>query len=282
MNNYNNKMVLKAYESGYAIPAFNYSDIWELLAITEAANEEQAKVYISTNMPVVNTIGVEHCAALGKVSYEQSGRNIISHLDHSTEVELCKKAIDNGYMSVMIDASAESLEVNIDKVKKVVDYAHGKGVVVEAEVGKIRGNSEEGSFDGGEYLAEVDEAVELVNATGVDSLAVGIGNGHGFYKTKPNINIQRLKEIKEAISIPLVLHGGTGLPYDVVRECIGLGMSKVNVGTILHSTYLDELKKEIMKERSSHSIADIFVPVKSEIKKVVKEWIKVCESGNRS
>ena len=268
----------EAGQRGYAIPAFNYSDIWELMAITEAAMEEHARVYIASNMRVVDAMGIEHCSSMGKVAYQMSGGNILNHLDHSTSVDLCRKAVDYGYMSVMIDGSADPLHDNIAKVKSVVQYAHQKGVLVEAEIGRIQGANEEGVFESGQYLAEVNEAVELVKATGVDCLAVGIGNAHGFYKGKPNINIQRLMEINQKIDIPLVLHGSTGIPFDIVRQCIENGVSKVNVGTQLHSGYLHQLRIELAQKKNIYSIPDIFEPAKNEVKKIVKEWIAVCKA----
>ena len=281
MKTYENTFILDAYKAGYAVPAFNYSDIWELLAITEAASEERARVYVASNTRIVKTLGIAYCGALGKTAYEESGRNVLNHLDHSSDPDLCFKAVDAGYMSVMIDASKESLENNIVKVKKVADYAHARGVVVEAELGRIKGAGEEGNFDGGAFLADVDEAVALVKGSGVDSLAVGIGNAHGFYKETPKINVQRLKEINAALGIPLVLHGGTGIPYEVVRDCIRNGMAKVNVGTLLHSTYIERLRKELAKNPAGYIIPDFFEPVKDAVKEVVKEWIRVCGAGGK-
>lgn len=281
MNKAYDTIIKEAKRLGYAIPAFNYSDMWELLAITEAAQEERAKVYIASNSHVVDSLGIEYCGALGITAYKLSGKTILNHLDHSEEVELCYRAVDNGYMSIMIDASAQPLEENIDKVKRVVKYAHAKGVLVEAEIGRIKGINEEGIFEEGDYLAEVQDTIKLVNASGVDLVAVGIGNAHGFYKGKPQINIERLKEINEAVSIPLVLHGSTGIPREIVRKCIEYGVAKVNVGTQLHSTYLNRLKIELAKERSGNNINDLFEPVKVAVKEVVKEWIEICMANNR-
>ena len=275
-----NRYIHMADAEGFAIPAFNYSDIWEMEAIVEAAQEERATVYISTNMRVAETIGLLYLGAMGRTAYELTGGHIINHLDHSKSVELCKRAVDCGYMSVMIDASMCSLEENIEKTKEVVEYAHKYGVLVEAEVGRILGRNVEGTYTGDDYLVQVTDAVKLVEETGVDSLAVGIGTAHGFYKEEPKISIQRLIEVNQAVSVPLVLHGGTGVPADTVRACIQNGMAKVNVGTQLHATYLDELRRQL--ERSTApNISDIMEPVKEAIKPVVKEWIRICKAENR-
>jgi len=276
----NNRYIYTADAEGFAIPAFNYSDIWEMEAIVEAAQEERATVYISTNMRVAETVGLPYLGAMGRTAYELTGGHIINHLDHSRSVELCKRAVDCGYMSVMIDASMCSLEENIEKTKEVVEYAHKYGVLVEAEVGRILGRNVEGTYTGDDYLVQVADAVKLVEETGVDSLAVGIGTAHGFYKEEPKISIQRLIEVNQAVSVPLVLHGGTGVPADTVRSCIQNGMAKVNVGTQLHATYLDELRRQLDRS-TAPNISDIMEPVKEAIKPVVKDWIRICKAENR-
>lgn len=275
-----NQYIHVADAEGFAIPAFNYSDIWEMEAIVEAAQEERATVYISTNMRVAETVGLPYLGAMGRTAYELTGGHIINHLDHSRSVDLCKRAVDCGYMSVMIDASMCSLEENIEKTKEVVEYAHKYGVLVEAEVGRILGRNVEGTYTGDDYLVQVADAVKLVEETGVDSLAVGIGTAHGFYKEEPKISIQRLIEVNQAVSVPLVLHGGTGVPAETVRACIQNGMAKVNVGTQLHATYLDELRRQLDRS-TAPNISDIMEPVKEAIKPVVKDWIRICKAENR-
>lgn len=264
---------------GCAIPAFNYSDIWEFGAILEAAKEANSPVYTATNMRVAYSIGLPYLGALGMSAYEQSEGKVRNHLDHSTSVELCKQAVDCGYHSVMIDASACSLEENIAQTAEVVEYAHRHGVVVEAEIGRVLGRNVEGTYLGDDYLVRVEDAVALAEKTGVDSLAVGIGTAHGFYKEKPNINIQRLQEVNAEVKIPLVLHGGTGVPYEIVRACIENGMAKVNVGTLLHATYVDTLR-ERMKTFEGTNISDLMEPVRDAIKDNIREWIHVCGSQN--
>lgn len=278
---YENQMLKDAYQRGYAIPAFNFSDIWELLAITQAAKEERAKVYVATNMKIVKTLGFDYCSALGTQAYISSNKAAMLHLDHATDTNVCLKAVDYGYKSVMVDASACELDENIAKTKKVVEYANAKGTLVEAELGRIMGNNAEGNFTGGDFLAEVDECVKLIEATGVNSIAVGIGNAHGFYAKEPKLNIKRLKEIHVATNIPLVLHGGTGIPEDQVKECIANGIAKINVGTLLHCTYIEQLIKELNKERQGYNINELFGPVMEAVKEKVKYWIELCGAANR-
>jgi len=266
----------KADIGGYAIPSFNYSDIWDFIAIVEAAEEENAPVMIASNPLVVKAISVEICGAIGKAAMEKAKIPLCHHLDHSFDVELCIDSIDNGYPSVMIDASKYNLETNVAMVKEVVDYAHIRGVAVEGEIGRIKGKGIEGDFTGGDFLAQPADAAELVAKTGLDSLAVGVGTAHGFYVNKPEINFERLKEINDVVDVPLVLHGGTGVPEGDIKRAIQNGINKVNVGTIIHCTYMNSMRKELDRLGDNQYTLDIVKPVITGIKQVVKSWIRVC------
>ena len=208
------KMLQEADKGGYAIPSFNYSDIWDLMAIIEAAEELKAPIMFAANQIVAGVFTPGVSGAMGVAFMNQASVPIIHHLDHSKHVDLCKKCIDNQYPSVMIDGSDHDLETNIKMVKEVMDYAkaNGRWVHVEAEVGKIPGKGVEGFVSEEEkYLVEVKDVIELVKSTNVDSLAIGIGSQHGFYKGTPKLNIQRLDEVNAAVDTPLVLHGGSGI-----------------------------------------------------------------------
>ncbi len=278
----NLKELLKmADEGGYAIPAFNYSDIWDFLAIVEAAEEEKSPVIISSNPLVVKAIGVDYLAVIGEVSMQLAEVSLIHHLDHSTSFELCAECIKKGYPSVMIDGSTLKLEENIALTREVVEFAHPKGVCVEGELGRIKGKSIEGKYKGEDFLVNVEEAIQFVKETKVDSLAIGIGTAHGFYDTNPELNFERLAEVNEAIKIPLVLHGGTGIPDEDIKKAISLGINKVNIGTIIHCTYMNSLKEELSKRDKNPYTLEVLLPVKEEIKKVVKERIRVCGSSGK-
>jgi ketose-bisphosphate aldolase len=269
-------LLAAADKGGYAVPSFNYSDIWDFLAIVEAAEEMRAPVMIASNPLVADRISVEICGAIGAAAMEKTQIPLCHHLDHSFTVDMCKRAADCGYPSVMIDASKYDLERNISDVKEVVGYSHPRGVHVEAEIGKIKGKGIEGDFKGGDFLVEVADAVALVEATGVDSLAVGVGTAHGFYEGKPEINFKRLAEVNEAVDIPLVLHGGTGIPEEDIKTAIKNGINKVNVGTIIHCTYMNGMREELDARGANPYTLDVVKPVVAKIKDVVKMWIKVC------
>lgn len=275
------KMLKDADEGGYAVPMFNYTDLWDQLAVIEAAQELHAPIMFASIPKTVKELSPEVLGAIGIQRMKKSDTPLIHHLDHSNTVEMCVAAIDNGYPSVMIDASKESLETNIEMVKKVVDYAREYDVHVEAEIGRIKGRDYEGTYLGDDFLVQVDDAVELVESTGVDSLAIGIGTAHGFYEGKPEINFKRLAEVNEAIDIPLVLHGGTGIPEEDVKRAIKNGINKVNVGTQIRYTYMSSVYRLIGEKGPITHTIDIMHEAKNEIKEVAKSWIKICMADGK-
>ena len=276
------EMFAQADAEKFCIPAFNYSDIWDFMAIVEAAEEEHALIMLASNPLVTAELGIDMCAAMGSVAMARAKTSVIHHLDHSPSVELCMEAIDLKYPSVMMDASKHPLEENIRQVKEVVEAAHKVGVLVEGEMGRIRGNGIEGKYTGDDFLVNVEDAVKLVEGTNVDSLAVGIGNAHGFYEGKPELNFQRLQEVNEAVKVPLVMHGGTGIPEEDVKKAINLGINKLNVGTIIHCTYMNAMRAELMERGENVYTLDLAEPVRAKIKAEVKKWIRICGCNNKS
>ena len=267
---------------GFAVPAFNYSDIWDFLAIVEAAEELDAPIFISSNQQVVTDIGIELTGAFGAAAIRKARIPLIHHLDHSNKVEICLAAVDNGYPSVMIDASARPLAENIAAAKQVVGYAHPKGVFVEGEVGRIQGMGVEGMYSGTDFLARLEDVEQFVAESGVDTLAAGIGTAHGFYKGKPEIHFDLLDKINAAVKVPLVLHGGTGIPEEDVKRAIKGGINKVNVGTIIHCTYMNAVRAELIARGENAYTLDVMKPVRIAIKNVVKQWIKVCMADGKA
>jgi ketose-bisphosphate aldolase len=274
-------LLTRADAEGFAMPAFNYSDIWDFLAIVEAAEELRAPVFISSNQRVVTDIGIELCGAFGQAAMRKARIPLIHHLDHSNRFEICCAAVDNGYPSVMIDASSRPLEENIAIVKRVANYAHAFDVLVEGEVGRIKGAGVEGVYAGDDFLAQVGEVEVFVRETGVDSLAVGIGTAHGFYQGKPEIHFDRLEEINAAVATPLVLHGGTGIPEADVRRAIRGGINKVNVGTIIHCTYMNAVRSELQRLGENAYTLDVMKPAREAVREEVKKWIRVCMADGK-
>jgi ketose-bisphosphate aldolase len=228
----------------------------------------------SSYWAVAETLGLAVCQAMVDALNRRIDVPVILHLDHSSSVPLCIAAIDAGYPSVMIDGSMCPLAENIRMTREVVQYAHRRGVAVEGEIGKVLGRSVEADADGG-FLAEVDEAVELVAQTHLDSLAVGIGTAHGFYKDEPKIHFQRLEELAAAVDVPLVLHGGTGIPDADIRRAIRCGITKVNVGTIIHTTYLRSLREELIRAGDFPFTIDVMRNVLPAIESVLDDRLRV-------
>lgn len=271
----------RADHEGFAIPAFNYSDVWEMEAIVQAAEELRAPVMIASNTQVVKTHGVQFLGKQGIAIMELSSVPVINHLDHCYDIDLCKAAIDAGYSSVMIDKSTSTLEDNLAATKEIVAYAAAKNVRVEAEIGRIKGRNAEGTYDGGKFLADIASSIRMATETGITSLAVGIGNAHGFYTEKPNLNFDRLAEINQAVDIPLVLHGGTGIPDADIQKAIRMGINKVNIGTQLHFRYISTVREILAKSTDNTNIVNLMEPVREAVKKDVGRCIKLCMADGK-
>ncbi|MGN0973635.1 MAG: class II fructose-1,6-bisphosphate aldolase [Bacilli bacterium] len=196
---------------------------------------------------------------------------ICLHLDHGKTFDICKKAIDAGFTSVMIDASRYSLEENINITKQVVAYAKEYDVTVEAEIGGITENAK---ADKSMY-AKVDDCIYFVQETNIDSLAPALGSVHGIYKGKPQIDFERIKELNKKLNIPLVLHGGTGLNDDIIKKAISSGINKININTELQIAFKNEVTKFIKKNKKVYDPRKIIGSSEIKIKSIVKEKIKL-------
>lgn len=230
-----------AKENHFAIPAPNFIDMDTLRWHVEVAERLGMPLILAlAEVHMGENINLEDAALMGKKYAESASVPVVLHLDHGTTTEVIKKAIDLGFSSVMIDASKESFEENVRRTKEIVEYAHARGVVVEAEIGHVGtgkniGVSETGDGNGPDTSSytTVEEAVAFVEATNVDSLAISIGTAHGLYKGTPNINFERLQEISAAMKTPLVLHGGSSSGDENLNRCALNGICKVNIYTDL-------------------------------------------------
>ena len=232
------EMLTKARKGGYAVGAFNAENMEMVKAIIAAAEELKAPVMIQTTPSTVKYGTSATYAAIVKAEAEKASVPVCMHLDHGSSYELAEECIGNGYTSVMIDGSKEDFENNIAVSKKVVEMAHGKGIPVEAELGKV-GGKEDDLVAEADTNTDVNEAVEFVERTGVDSLAIAIGTAHGFYVGTPVLDKERLSEIAKVVSIPLVLHGASGISDEDVADCVSRGISKVNFATELRVAFTD-------------------------------------------
>ena len=244
------EMFEKSRKEGYAIVAPDFWDSNSCKVYVETAEELGVPVILSFAQAHSEMLSVEEALSLAKFYGEKASVPVAIHLDHGLDVESVKKAVDLGYTSVMIDASSQPYEVNVARTKEVCDYAHAHGVVVEAELGHvgsgdvITSENKEALTDDKSIYTEVEMAKQFVEETGVDSLAVSIGTSHGLYKGTPVIDFDRLHELRDALPIPLVLHGGSGSGDDNLERCATEGISKINVFTDFTIAALDAIKGE--------------------------------------
>lgn len=232
-----------ARKNNFAIPAPNFVD-----RITAKSHVEVAE---KLNLPIIlayaeghkSFLSFEDALFLGKYYGEKAKVPVVLHFDHGTTEDLIKRAIDEGFKSVMIDASMDSFEDNVRRTSEIVKYAHLRGVVVEAEIGHVGGGDEyEGSGDNDGVYTTVEEAKKFAELTEVDSLAISIGTAHGTYKGKPVIDFDRLKEIRNSIDTPLVLHGGSSTGDENLKRCATEGISKINIYTDLINAAFNKLQ----------------------------------------
>lgn len=227
------EMLIKAKNEGYAVGQFNLNNLEFTQAILQAAEEEKSPVILGVSEGAGRYMGgfktvvkmVEGLLEDYKITVP-----VAIHLDHGSSVEKCKEAIDAGFTSVMIDASHDPFEQNVETTLKVVEYAHAKGVSVEAELGTVGGQEDDVVADGVIY-ADPKECEEMVKRTGIDCLAPALGSVHGPYKGEPNLGFKEMEEIGKLTGVPLVLHGGTGIPLKDIQKAISLGTAKINVNT---------------------------------------------------
>lgn len=269
------KMLSDAREGGYAVGAFNVENMEMVMAVIAAAEELKAPVMLQTTPSTVKYGTLEMYQAMVAAEAKKASVPVCLHLDHGSSFELAVQAIHAGYTSVMIDGSHESFEDNIALTKRVVDVAKACGIPVEAELGKVGGKEDDLEADA-DTNTDPAEAEEFAERTGVDSLAVAIGTAHGFYAKTPVLDKARVSEIKKVVSIPLVLHGASGLSDEDVRECVQRGMCKVNFATELRVAYTDAGKKLLAEKPDTFDPKKLGVVGMEAVKELVKSRIRVC------
>jgi fructose-bisphosphate aldolase class II len=262
-----------AKEKNIAIGAFNIGNYESLKAVIDCASEEKLPVIVQIFNRLFNDDKARDMAALVKVMAENVDIPVVLHLDHGKTVSQVERAVQYGFTSVMIDASDLPMEENIQMTKAVVAIAHSHHISVEAELGRLL---PKGTIDCENFLTVPAEALEFVKQTGIDALAVAIGTSHGFYKETPFIDLERLKKINALVGIPIVLHGGSGTPDDIIQKSVLCGIRKINLATELHQVYIDgiAIQAEIHKEKFSP--IDVYnVPVYEKMKELVRQKIRL-------
>ncbi len=297
-------ILAKAQKGHYAVPAFNINDLEVLQSIMEAAKKLKSPVIVQTSQGAISYAGMDNLismvrlAARGKIP-------VVLHLDHGRDLKIIKKAVDSGYTSVMFDGSDLPYGKNINTTKKVVKMARRKGVSVEAELGALRGVEDIVSVSAREaILTNPKQAAEFVKKTGCDALAVAVGTSHGAYKFKgaPKLDLKRLKEIKRLVKTPLVLHGASGVPRELVnliikcggklkcakgnsdseiKKAINLGVCKINIDTDLRLAFTAGVRCKLKEDKKVFDPRKILEDAKILMEKVAMEKIKLCGSAGK-
>ena len=273
-----NDILPKARKEGYAVGLFNTTDTDMLEAAISAAEEMNSPIIIGT-AEILLPYGELSLIAPSVIAMAKSAKvPVVVHYDHGLTFERCKEALSLGFSSIMFDGSASDYETNIKQTREMVEYAHSLGASVEGEIGHV-GDATIGDNLFTDRYTTVKEAKDFLEATGVDALAIAIGTAHGAYKFKPVLNIERLREIRDAIDVPLVLHGGSGLSDDDFKNTISNGIAKVNIFTDLCIAGVNATKEA--NERGLDYLETRNLKVEY-IKKAIKEKIKLFGSENKA
>jgi fructose-bisphosphate aldolase class II len=274
----------RAKKEGYAIGAFNTSDLNITKAIIEAAEELRSPVIIETSEGEIDFLSPEISGIQVRTLAKKAKIPVVLHLDHGKKFETVVSAIKNGYTSIHLDGSANDYRINRDLTKNAVEYAHKKGVSVEGEIGHITGGSEKHEKKieiSPDTLTDPDEAKDFVDATGIDVLAVAIGNIHGMYSNPPTLDFERLEKIVKRLNCYFSLHGGSGIPKNQIQRAIKMGITKVNVNTELRLAFKEGLLHEF-DVHPEEVIPYKYLPAGTEaVKKVVEGKIKLFGSTGK-
>lgn len=300
-------MFEKALKDDYAVGAFNVNNMEIIQGIVDAAKEENAPLILQVSAGARKYAKPAYLLKLVEAAVIDTGLDIALHLDHGEDFDICKKCVDDGFTSVMIDGSKHPFEENIRITREVVEYAHAHGVTVEAELGKLAGIEDNIKVDAKNATFTVpEEAAEFVQKTGVDSLAIAIGTSHGAYKFKgdPYLDFERLQEIHKLIpDTPLVLHGAStvlpefvakcnkyggdipgaqGVPEDMIRTATKYGICKVNIDTDLRLAMTAEIRKYMVEHPADFDPRKYLGPARDAIKGMVQHKLKnVLNASNK-
>ncbi len=277
------EILQKADEEGYGVGGFNVNNLESLQAIIQAAEEERSPLILATSEGAINYMGMDHVIGMVKGYLKNTDLPVALHLDHGGSFEAAMKCIRKGYSSVMIDASKYPFEENIAKTREVVQAAHAVGVTVEAELGRLVGNEDDVTVTEKEAaMTNPDEAVEFVERTGVDCLAVAIGTAHGVYKGDPELDFDRLQKINDKVDVPLVLHGASGVPDSDVQKSIEMGIRKINVNTAFQQAFTAKLREVLEENPDMYDPRKYCGPARDAMVERVKDKIRAFGSDGKA
>ncbi len=276
-------ILARANIDGFAVGAFNTSNLEITQAIIESAEELNSPAIIQVSEGAFNYAGGKNIAAIVRTMAMDASVPIALHLDHGKEFAILMKAVRYGFTSIMFDGSKYPFEENIERTRRIVDIARSVGVSVEAELGKIVGTEDNVSVNEQDAMyTDPDEAVRFVKETGVDYLAVAIGTAHGMYQGTPHLDFERLKEIKSRLGMPIVLHGASGLSEEDIKKAVKLGVNKINIDTDIRQAFAAAVRQFLDENTEEYDPRKILGPAKKAMKDVVKKKMIMFGSDNRA
>jgi len=278
-----NEFLPKAKANKFAVGQFNMNNLEFAKAITEAAMAEKSPFIFGVSEGALKYMGIEYTVAIAEAAAKQSGLPIALHLDHGSTFEVAMKCIRAGFSSVMFDGSHHSFEDNIRLTKEVVKAARAMGVSVEGELGTIGGVEDDISVDEADAaLAKPEEAIRFYEETGVDCVAIAVGTAHGMYKGEVKIRYDIIEEVAKAIPVPIVLHGGSGVPDEAIRLSIAAGVGKINVNTENQVACTDAIREVLNKDAKVYDPRKYLTPAKNAMVEVVRSKIQLFGSSNQA
>ena len=263
-------MLQKAKKEHYAVPHFNINNLEWAKYVLEECNEKNVPVILGVSEGAAKYMGgfdTIYGMVTGLIKDLDIKIPVCLHVDHGQSFETCKKAIDAGFKSVMIDASKHPLKENIEITKKVVEYAHKRGVSVEAEVGHIGGT--EDNITNTSNNATLEDCLEIYNGAEIDALAPALGSVHGIYKGEPNLDFETMKKIDDTLPIPLVLHGGSGIDEEKIQKAISCGISKININTELQQAWTKGVREKLDSDKEVYDPRKVIGAGEKNLKEMV-------------
>ncbi|HEX7055569.1 MAG TPA: class II fructose-1,6-bisphosphate aldolase [Bacilli bacterium] len=278
-----NEFLPKAKKNKFAVGQFNINNLEFTQAITEAAMMEKSPIIFGVSEGALTYMGIEYTVAIAEAAAKKSGLPIALHLDHGSSFAVAMKCIRAGFSSVMFDGSHHPYEENIRLTKEIVKAAHAMGVSVEGELGTIGGVEDDISVDAeSANLAKPDEAIRFWEETGVDALAIAVGTAHGMYKGEPKIHFDIIAEVAAHIPVPVVLHGGSGVPDDDIRKAIAAGAGKINVNTENQVACTAKIREVLGKDANVYDPRKYLGPARQAMIEVVQGKIRLFGSSNQA
>lgn len=277
------EMLQKAKAGKYAVGQFNMNNLEFTQAIIEASEEENSPVILGVSEGAMKYMGLEYTVAMAKAAADKTDIPIALHLDHGSTFDIAMKVIRAGFSSVMFDGSHHPYEENVAITKKIVEAAHAMGISVEGELGTIGGTEDDLTVEEeNARLADPEEAIRFYKETNVDALAIAVGSAHGLYKGEPKLRYEIIEAVSKEIDIPLVLHGGSGIPDESIKKAIAFGIGKINVNTENQVALTKKIREILANDEKVYDPRKYIGPAREAIKEVVRGKIRLFGSNGKA